>query len=217
MLDQARAKGLLSSEHFSVDGTLIRAWASHKSFVPKDGPPPPSSGPRGNLEVDFKGASRTNATHASRSDPDARLYTKSKKAGAIPCDMGHVLMENRNGLVVNERLTQASGSAEREAALEMLGDLPGKARKTVGADKAYDAEAFVAGCRERNVTPQVAQNTSGRSSRIDGRTTRHSGYRLSQLARKLIETVFGDAKQHGILRQVKLRRLPRLLAMQPSG
>lgn len=153
LLDQARARGLLSSEHFSADGTLVRAWASHKSSVPEDGPPPPSSGPRANPEVDFEAASRTHATHASRSDSDARLYTKSKKAGAIPCDMGHVLMENRNGLGVNERLTQASGSAEREAALEMLGDLPGKARKTVGADNTYDAEAFLASCRERNVTP----------------------------------------------------------------
>lgn len=236
VLDQARAKGLLSAEHFSVDGTLIRAWASHKSFVPKDGAPPPSSGPRANPEVDFKGSKRTNETHESRTDPDSKLFTKSAKAGAIPAYMGHVLTENRNGLVVDTRLTQASGTAEREAALEMLGRLPGKARKSVGADKAYDTEAFVAGCRSLNVTPHVAQNTSGRSSRIDGRTTRHAGYRLSQYARKLIETVFGDAKQHGMLRQVKLRglkkvrllftlaatvvnlrRLPRLLAMHPSG
>jgi len=236
VLDQAKAKGLLSAEHFSVDGTLIRAWASHKSFVPKDGAPPPSAGTRSNPEVDFKGQKRTNATHASKTDPDSQLYTKSSKAGATPCYMGHVLTENRNGLVVDTRLTQANGSAEREAALAMLAELPGAARKSVGADKAYDTEAFVAGRRELNVTAHVAQNTSGRSSRIDGRTTRHLGYRLSQFARKLIETVFGDAKQHGILRQVKLRglarvellftlaatvvnlrRLPRLLAMRPSG
>jgi len=236
VLDQAKAKGLLSSEHFSVDGTLIRAWASHKSFVPKDGPPPPGGGSRSNPEVDFKGQRRTNETHASKTDPDSQLYTKSPKAGAIPCYMGHVLAENRNGLVVDTRLTQANGTAEREAALEMLAELPGEVRKTVGADKAYDIEPFVEGCRQINVTPHVAQNTSRRSSRIDQRTTRHAGYGLSQYARKLIETVFGDAKQHGILRQVKLRglekveliftlaatvvnlrRLPRLLAMRPSG
>lgn len=236
VLDQARAKGLLSSEHFSVDGTLIRAWASHKSFVPKDGAPPPSSGARGNPEVDFKGQKRTNETHRSKTDPDAKLATKSAKAGAIPAYMGHVLSENRNGLVVDTRLTEANGTAEREAAIEMLAQLPGEARKTVGADKAYDIDPFVEGCREINVTPHVAQNTSGRSSRIDQRTTRHAGYEVSQYARKLIETVFGDAKQHGILRQVKLRglakvellftlaatvvnlrRLPKLLAIHPSG
>src|SRR5712691_3709806 len=236
VLDQAKAKGLLSSEHFSVDGTLVRAWASHKSFVPKDGAPPPSSGSRNNPEVDFKGQKRTNDTHESTTDPDSQLYTKSPKAGAIPCYMGHVLTENRNGLVVDTRLTQANGSAEREAAIEMLAELPGESRKTVGADKAFDTESFVEGCRRINVTPHVAQNTSNRQSRIDRRTTRHPGYQLSQFARKLIETVFGDVKQHGILRQVKLRglakvaslftlaatvvnlrRLPRLLAMQPSG
>lgn len=236
VLDQAKAKGLLSSEHFSVDGTLIRAWASHRSFVPKDGAPPPSSGSRSNPEVNFKGEKRSNETHQSKTDPDAKLATKSHKAGAIPAYMGHVLTENRNGLVVDTRLTQASGTAEREAALKMLAQLPGQSRKTVGADKAYDTEDFVQGCRELNVTPHVAQHTTGRSSRIDGRTTRHPGYRLSQFARKLIETVFGDAKQHGILRQVKLRglpkvqalfllaatvvnlrRLPKLLAMHPSG
>ncbi len=236
VLDQAKVKGLLSSEHFSVDGTLIRAWASHKSFVPKDGAPPPSSGSRTNPEVNFKGQKRTNETHESKTDPEAKLATKSSKAGAIPAYMGHVLTENRNGLVVDTRLTQANGSAEREAALEMLAELPGESRKTVGADKAYDTEAFVEGCRDISVTPHVAQNTSRRASRIDQRTTRHAGYLISQYARKLIETVFGDAKQHGILRQVKLRglakvdllftlaatvvnlrRLPKLLVMHPSG
>jgi transposase len=236
VLERAKAKGLLSSEHFSVDGTLIRAWASHKSFVPKDGAPPPSSGSRSNPEVDFKGQKRTNDTHESKTDPDCQLYTKSSKAGAIPCYMGHALTENRNGLVVDTRLTQANGTAEREAALEMLAELPGETRKTVGADKAYDIEPFVEGCRGINVTPHVAQNTSNRQSRIDRRTTRHAGYQISQFARKLIETVFGDAKQHGILRQVKLRglakvellftlaatvvnlrRLPKLLAPEPSG
>lgn len=236
VLDQARARHLLSSEHFSVDGTLVRAWASHKSFQPKDGPPAPGAGPRSNPEVDFKGQTRTNDTHRSTTDPDARLYKKSPGVAAIPCYQGHVLTENRNGLVVDGRLTQASGTAEREAALEMLAALPGEARKTVGADKAFDTEPFVEGCRELNVTAHVAQNTTNRRSRIDGRTTRHPGYALSQFARKLIETVFGDAKQHGCLRQVKLRglekvrllftlavtvvnlrRLPKLLAMAPAG
>lgn len=167
VLDQAKTKGLLSSEHFSVDGTLIRAWASHKSFVPKDGAPPPSSGSRGNPEIDFKGQKRSNETHQSKTDPDAKLATKSSKAGAIPAYMGHVLTENRNGLVVDTRLTEANGTAEREAAIEMLAELPGEARKTVGADKAYDTESFVDACRAINVTPHVAQNTSGRASRID--------------------------------------------------
>jgi transposase len=236
VLDQAREKHLLSSEHFSVDGTLIRAWASHKSFVPKDGPPPPSSGSRSNPEVDFKGQKRTRDTHQSKTDPDAQLFRKSKQEGAVPCHMGHVLMENRNGLVVDTRVTEANGTAEREAALEMLAELPGESRKTLGADKHYDTEEFVQRCRELNVTPHVAQNTSRRSSRIDERTTRHAGYWLSQYARKLIETVFGDSKQHGILRQVKLRgrrkvdllftlsttvvnlrRMPGLMGLRPSG
>ena len=200
VLDQARAKHLLSSEHFSVDGTLIRAWASQKSFVPKDGPPSPSGGARANPEVDFRGEKRTNDTHVSTTDPDAKLYKRSQKVAAIPAYLGHVLTENRNGLVVDERLTQPSGTAEREAALEMLRALPGEARKTVGADKAYDIEPFIEGCRDINVTPHVAQNTTRRRSRIDERTTRHAGYGLSLISRKLIETVFGDAKQHGILR-----------------
>lgn len=234
--DQAKAKGLLSSDHFSVDGTLIRAWASHKRFVPEDRVPSPSSGSRGSPEVDFTGQKRTYETHWSKTDPDGKLATKSSRAGAIPAYMGHVLTENRNGLMVDTRLTEANGTARREAALEMLAELPGEARKTVGADKAYDTESFVEGCRDFKITPHEAQNTSDRSSRIDERTTRHTGYQLSQFARKLIETVIGDFRQHGILRQVKLRglakveflltlaatvinlrRLPRLLAIQPSG
>jgi hypothetical protein len=186
--------------------------------------------------VDFKGQKRTIDTHESRTDPDCRLFTKSDKVGAIPCYMGHAMTENRSHLVVNSRLTIASGTAEREAALEMLADTEGEQRKTVGGDKNFDTGDFVRSCREMEVTPHVAQNTSGRSSRIDHRTTRHTAYHLSQVARKMIETVFGDGKQHGILRQVKLRglekvqilfmlgmtvvnlrRLPRLLAMAPSG
>lgn len=247
VMDQAREAQLLSSEHFSVDGTLIRAWASHKSFVPKDGPPPDKTGSTGNPEVDFKRQKRSNDTHTSITDPDARLATKSNAGEAIPAYVGNVLMENRSKLAVDTRLTIASGTAEREAAIEMLRELPGEQRKTIGGDKNFDTTGFVAACREIKVTPHVARNTfqyttrTGkrftRPSAIDERTTRHSGYAVSQVVRKVIETLFGDGKQHGMtIRQVKLRgrakvndvftiamlavnlrRLPRLLAMQPSG
>jgi transposase len=221
VMQQAEAANLLSSEHFSVDGTLIRAWASIKSFVPKDGPPPDKTGSKSNPEVDFKRQKRSNDTHASTTDPDSRLYTKSKKAEALPSFIGHVLMDNRSKLVVDTRLTLATGRAEREAALDMLSTLPGEQRKTVGADKNYDTQGFVDACHRLNVTPHVAQNTyeydtkTGkrvkRESRIDRRTTRHEGYRISQLARKLIETLFGDGKQHGAtIRQVKLRGLSKV-------
>jgi transposase len=221
VMQQAKEAQLLSAEHFSVDGTLIRAWASHKSFVPKDGPPPPSSGSRSNPEVDFKRQKRSNETHASTTDPDARLFTKSNKAESIPAYMGHVLMDNRSKLAVDTRLTLATGTAERDAAIEMLADLPGEQHKTVGADKNYDTADFVAGCRELKVTPHMAQNTyeydtktgkrAKRESRIDGRTTRHDGYAVSQVIRKMIETLFGDGKQHGAtIRQVKLRGQPKV-------
>lgn len=216
VMKQAGDAGLLSAEHFSVDGTLIRAWASHKSFVPKDGPPPDRGGSKRNPEVDFKRQKRSNATHASTTDPDARLFTKSKKAESILAYMGHVLMDNRSKLAVDTRLTHATGTAEREAALDMLKSLPGEQRKTVGADKNYDTAGFVDACREIRVTPHVAQNVyefdtkTGkrvrRESCIDARTTRHPGYAVSQVIRKLIETLFGDGKQHGgTIRQVKLR------------
>jgi IS5 family transposase len=210
VLAQAKARKLLCDEHFSVDGTLIQAWASHKSFVPKAGPPPPQSGSKANPEVDFRGEKRSNATHESTTDPDARLFRKSSQSAALACYMGHALMENRNGLVIDEQLTQATGTAEREAALSMLAEQPGSARKTVGADKAYDQAPFVEGCREINVTPHVAQNTSNRRSAIDARTTRHPGYRISMTIRKLLETVFGDAKQHGGMHQTKLRGLDKV-------
>jgi transposase len=217
VMQQAKAAELLSSEHFSVDGTLIRAWASHKSFVPKDGPPPPSTGSRNNPEVDFKGKQRSNDTHTSTTYPDARLIAKSNKQESFPAYLGHVLMDNRSKLAVDTRLTLATGTAEYEAALDMLGSLPGTQRKTIGADKNFDTAAFVAACREISVTPHVAQNAyaydtktgkrAQRKSRIDGRTTRHPGYAVSQLVRKMIETLFGDGKQHGgTIRQVKLRR-----------
>ena len=244
VMERARKADLLSAEHFSVDGTLIRAWASHKSFVPKDGPPPDNGGSKSNPEVDFKRQKRSNDTHASTTDTDARLYTKSNKAEAVPAYIGHVLMENRNKLAVDTQLTTASGTAEREAALAMLQALPGKVLKTVGADKNYDTDGFVTACREIKVTPHVAQNTyeydtktgkrARRKSNIDARTTRHPGYGVSQVIRKMIETLFGDAKQHGTtIRQTKLRgqakvadvftlamltvnlrRLPKLFAIQ---
>jgi transposase len=206
LVDEADAAGLLSDEHFSVDGTLIRAWASNKSVAPKDGPPPPTSGPKNNSEVDFKGQMRKNDTHESKTDADALLARKSDNEGAYPSYAGHVLMENRNGLAVDVRLTQATGTAEREAALDMLADQP--AARTVGADKNYDTHGFVAACREMGVTPHVAQNTARKGgSAIDGRTTRHAGYLISQRIRKLIETLFGDKKQHRGGRQVKVRGL----------
>ena len=216
VMKQARDADLLSAEHFSVDGTLIRAWASHKSFVRKEGPPPDRGGSKSNPEVDFKRHKRSNDTHASQTDRDARLYTKSNKAEAVPAYIGHVLMENRNKLAVDIRLTTASGTAEREAALTVLEALPGEKTKTVGADKNYDTEGFVTACREIKVTPHVAQNTyeydtktgrrARRRSNLDARTTRHPGYGVSQVIRKMIETLFGDAKQHGAtIRQTKLR------------
>jgi transposase len=216
VMKQAEDAKLLSSEHFSVDGTLIRAWASHKSFVPKNGPPPDKGGSKSNPEVDFKRQKRSNETHASTTDPDARLFTKSKKAESILAYMGHVLMDNRSKLAVDTRLTHATGTAECEAALDMLAARPSNARKSVGADKNYDNAGFVATCRDIKVTPHVAQNIyeydtktgkrAKRASCIDARTTRHPGYAISQVIRKLIETLFGDGKQHGgTIRQVKLR------------
>lgn len=167
----------MSDEHFSVDGTLLQAWASHKSFRPKDEPPPSGGGQR-NAPVDFKGQTRKNETHASISDPDARLYRKGN-TGAQLSYQGHVLMENRNGLVRDARLTHASGHGKRDAALTMVEALPGRRRRTLGMDKGYDSGEFVAKCRAAGVTPHVAQNTANRRSAIDGRTTRHSGSLLS--------------------------------------
>jgi len=196
VLAQPRVKWLLSSDHFSVDGTLIEAWASMKSVRPKDssGGPPARNGGR-NGEADFHGQKRTNDTHASASDPEARLYKKGKGKEAKLCFMGHGLMENRHGLLVDACLTPADGHAERIAALHMIeprADRPG--RITLGADKAYDTEDFVNELRSMKVTPHVTQNTSGRRSAIDGRTTRHSGYVVSQRIRKRIEEAFGWIK-----------------------
>ncbi len=193
---QAKLRKFVSSEHFSVDGTLLEAWASHKSFKPKDGPPtddPPFGGR--NADANFHGQKRSNKTHASTTDPESQLYRKSNNAPAKLCFMGHTLMEHRNALLVDVELTTADGYAERDAAIEMLDRLPaGARRRTVAADKAYDTSDFVARTRERGFTPHVAQNTSNRSSAIDGRTTRHAGHLVSQRIRKRIEEPVGWIK-----------------------
>lgn len=200
---------LLSNEHFSVDGTLIEAWASMKSFKPKDGSGEPPTGGR-NGEVNFRDAPRGNETHASTTDPDARLYKKAAGQSARLCHMGHVVTENRNGLVVAAALTQATGTAEREAACAMLSDLPGSHGATIGADKAYDTAAFVAEMRRLGVTPHVAQNNTRRRSAIDGRTTRHAGYDVSQRLRKRIEEVFGWMKSAAGFRKTRHRGTDRV-------
>jgi IS5 family transposase len=201
---------LLSAEHFSVDGTLIKAWASMKSFRRKDGQDQ-DGGPGRNGERDFHNDKRSNETHASTTDPDARLYKKSKGSEAKLGFLGHLLMDNRHGLVVDARLTHATGTAEREAALDMLGDLPAGFRITVGADKAYDTQDFVADARDLGVTPHVAQNiTPQRGSNIDGRTTRHPGYRVSQVIRKRIEEANAWIKEVAGMAQTRHRGLDRV-------
>lgn len=245
ILAHPEIRPLLSDEHFSVDGTLVKAWASMKSFQPKDstapphddgsgGPPPPPNDetsantsqpqqtetqpmpdtPRQtrNDEVNFRGEKRSNATHASTTDPDARLYKKSPGAGATLCFMGHTLMENRHGLVVQAELTHADGHGERKAALEMINrHSPGSTRRlTLGADKGYDSADFVAELRRMVVTPHVAQKA--RHSAIDGRTTHHHGYALSQRRRKKIEEPFGWAKTVGGMAQTVHRGLDKVRA-----
>ena len=206
VLTQSEVKRLLSNDHFSVDGTLVEAWASLKSFKPRSGgEEPPSAGGGRNEEVDFRGEKRSNKTHASTTDPDAMLYRKGPGMEAKLCFIGHALMENRNGLFVDARLTKVSGHAERLAALEMIeayADRPNAI--TLGADKGFDAADFVMELREINVTPHIAQNTTRRSA-IDRRTTRHSGYDMSQRIRKRIEEGFGWMKTIGGLRRVRHR------------
>ena len=192
---------LASDEHFSVDGTLIDAWASHKSFKRKDddsGTPPGR-----NPEVDFKGQERCNDTHASTTDADARLFKKSQGDKSRLCHMGHILMENRNGLIVDVEITHASGTAEREAALAMLERRGNRnKRATVGADKGYDSKAFIKGCRKLKVTPHVA--AKDKHSAVDARVTRHEGYKTSLKVRKRIEEAFGWIKTVGGLAKTKL-------------
>jgi transposase len=207
VLNLPQVRTLLSSEHFSVDGTLIEAWASMKSFVPKDERHPPKgngSGGGRNTERDFHGEKRANDTHSSTTDPDARLFRKSAGKEAKLAHMGHLMMENRNGLIVDSRLTEANGTAERATALDMIDDNAGPG-STVGGDKNYDTADFVAGCRKRGCTPHVSQNNTNRRSAIDARTTRHPGYRISTIKRKRIEEPFGWMKTVGGLRKTRHR------------
>ena len=200
VVEMARRRGLLSDEHFTVDGTLLEAWASHKSFRRKDGEPPPTAGSR-----DFRGERRSNETHASTTDPDARLYRRTHHGEAKLAYLGHVLMENRNGLAVGGCVTHATGYAEREAALELVEALPVNGRITLGADKAYDTEAFVAALRANRVTPHVAQNNTTKKSAIDRRTTRHPGYGMSRARRCLVERIPAWLKNVALLRKTKHR------------
>jgi IS5 family transposase len=214
IVGQARKKRLLSDEHFTVDGTLIEAWAGQKSFQRKGSdhdplnPPPPDRS--GNPTVNWHKEKRSNDTHQSLTDSMARLYKKTRGAEARLGYLGHVLTENRNGLVVDVRLTQAGGTAEREAALAMLSGKPASQRMTLGGDRGYDTHGFVAATRELKVTPHVAQNNSNRRSAIDERTTRHEGYGVSQRKRKRVEEVFGWIKTIALQRQTRFRGLERV-------
>jgi transposase len=206
---QARAAGLMSDEHFTVDGTLIDAWASLKSFRKKDEKPsdrPPPDDP-GNPTVDFHKEKRSNATHESTTDPEAKLARKGKGKEAKLSYSQHALMENRNGLLIDLRIAEANGTAERDLALEMVGDrLPGTKRITLGGDKGYDTKDFVEECGWRGVTPHVAQNiTEQRGSAIDGRTTRHPGYSISQRIRKRVEEIFGWTKTVANFRKTRFK------------
>ena len=210
VLDKAAAEGLTSDEHFSVDGTLIEAWASHKSFQRKDGPEPPPCDDPGNPTVNFHGEKRSNDTHESTTDPDARLARKSGGHEARLAYCSNVLMENRNGLVVDTELLQCNGTAERDAALLMAERIDSE-RATLAADKAYDTRDTVAELRAMKITPHVAQNTKRPGgSAIDQRTTRHPGYKISQQKRKRIEEVFGWIKTVGILRKTRHRGLSKV-------
>lgn len=201
--DQGR--DLMSHEHFSVDGTLIEAWASLKSFRRKDDDDEGDNNSWGS----FRGERRSNETHESKTDPDARLMRKGNGQPAKLSFMGHALVENRHGLLVDLRVSTATGKAEREVALEMLDDHERPIRTTLGADRAYDTREFVDDCRELGVTPHVAQNTTNRRSALDGRTTRHVGYSISQRLRMRIEQVFGWGKTIGGLRRTRVRGLAR--------
>jgi transposase len=214
IVGQARDRNLLSDEHFTVDGTLIEAWAGQKSFQRKDknhdplNPPPVDHG--SNPTVNWHKEKRSNDTHESLTDPMARLYKKSRGAEARLGYLGHVVTENRNGLVVDVRLTQATGTAEREAAIQMVGNKPAGKRVTLGGDRGYDTKGFVEACRESKITPHVAQNDSNRRSAIDGRTTHHEGYAVSQRKRKRVEEVFGWIKTVAQQRKTRFRGLDRV-------
>jgi transposase len=209
VLELAEWQGLVSSEHFTVDGTLIEAWASMKSFKAKDGSSkPPQDGGR-NPTVDYKGEKRSNDTHASTTDPQARLYKKAEREKSRLCYLGHALMENRNGLAVDLETTLATGTAEREAAKAMVARAL-KRGSTLGADKNYDVAEFVLAMRDHGVTPHVARKKVG--SAIDGRTTRHAGYAVSLRKRKRVEEIFGWAKTVGGLRKAKFIGLAKVKA-----
>jgi transposase len=206
VLSAIKAEGLLSDEHFTVDGTLLEAWASQKSFKPKAGPHTPPDDPS-NPTVNFHGQTRRNDTHQSTTDPEARLYRKGNSREAKLAYLGHLLTENRHGFIIDTAVTDASGTAERDAAIALLGELPLTTRRlTVAADKAYDVRAWVAAVRRMGITPHVAQNEFGYGgSAIDGRTTRHAGYRSSHRKRKLIEQAFGWLKTVALFRKLRHR------------
>ena len=206
VMAQAQAKGLTSDEHFTVDGTLLEAWASQKSFQVKEGKQPPPPDDHGNPTVNFRGERRSNRTHESKTDPEAQLARKSDGKESKLSYSGNLLVENRNGLIVNAEVFVANGTAERDAALVMLEQIPGGKQVTVGGDKGFDTRDFVAECRHLGVTPHVSQNLGRRGgSAIDGRTTHHLGYRLSQKKRKRIEECFGWLKTIALLRKVRHR------------
>ena len=206
-----REKNLLSDEHFTVDGTLLEAWAGAKSFRRKDGKGEPPESDGSNPTVNFHGEKRSNATHASTTDGEARLAKKSAGKEAKLSYAGHVLMENRNGLIVTTRVTKATGTAEGEAALEMAEEIASRRRVTMGGDKGYDHRKVVVGLRQENITPHVARNEKRRGgSAIDERTTRHAGYEISQQKRKRVEEIFGWMKTIGLLRKLRHRGLDRV-------
>jgi len=211
VLDHAKDQMLLSDEHFTVDGTLIEAWAGQKSFQKKDSPSTERSDDPGNPTIDFHGEKRSNDTHESTTDPEARLYKKSTGKEAKLSFMGHVVIDNRYGLVVSTRYTQSTGTAEREAGEEMIKKVKGKRKSqiTLGADKNFDTSDFVKAMRKLNVTPHVAQNTTNRASAIDGRTTCHPGYAISQWKRKIVEEVFGWLKTIGLMRKTRHKGVTR--------
>ena len=209
VLAEARSARLLSDDHFTVDGTLLEAWASQKSFRRRGASPDTPEDP-GNPTINFHGEARKNDTHQSTTDPDARLYKKSTGSEARLVYLGHLLTENRHGLIVDALVTAATGTAEREAALEMLSELPDRGHVTVGGDKNFDTKDFVRTTRDLGITPHVAQyvETVHRGSAIDGRTTRHPGYVVSQRKRKLVEQAFGWMKTVGLLRKLRHRGAP---------
>jgi len=211
VVNLARKQKLLSEEHFSVDGTLIQAWASQKSYRRKDDDSGPPTGGGRNREVNFHGEKRSNETHESKTDGDARMAKKGPGKEAKLSYMGHTVMENRNGLIVKAAASQATGKAERDVAVSLLADLAGRKKRTVGADKNYDTAGFVKDCRDLNITPHVARNDNrAGGSAIDGRTSRHGGYQVSQRTRKRVEEPFGWGKTIGLIRQLKVRGLPKV-------